>query len=377
MTQSENTYALLALCARAQGHPTQYQHLREQAAKLTNWNTLPTEAENHGLTPLIYTHLQAADIPIPNPIKKQLQTRTIQHAHANRVRAKTLAEILTSFQSTGIDALVLKGAALAHLVYPQPGLRSMRDVDVLVSRSQARQAQSLLAELGFNAPLPGDALPAKHLPNAQREAEGLPVSIELHHNLYSNGTPTTEIEALRLRAIPFTIENVTAYTLSHADMLEHIYQHMRVNILLDSLRLVWIADLVSLTEHFATEIDWPRVSPLVCNALALCHWLTPLSEELLKAAVIKIGRPPQGIGHEFQGWPRYSLTAQRHKGYGGILRDSFFPAEWWLRFYYGLPSGPSTKLRIDPALWWGRWVRHPLHILGWIGHYFRHRAKHN
>jgi hypothetical protein len=372
---SESSYALLALCARAQGHPTQYQHLREQAANRSDWRSLPAQAETHGLTPLLYTHLQAADIPIPNSIKEQLQTRTMQHSHANRVRAKTLAEVLDAFQSAGIDTLVLKGAALAHLVYPQPGLRPMRDVDVLVSRSQARQAQALLAELGFNAPPPGDALPAKHLPNAQREAEGLPVSIELHHNLYANGTPTTEMEALRLRAIPFTIENVTAYTLSHEDMLEHIYQHIRVNILLDSLRLVWIADMVSLAERFAAEIDWPRVNSPVRNVLALCHWLTPLSEELLQTAPLKIGRPPQGIGQEFQGWPRYALAAQRPKGYSGIVRDSFFPAEWWLRFYYGLPAGPSTKLRIDPALWWGRWVRHPLHILGWVGHYFWHRAK--
>lgn len=292
----------------------------------------------------------------------------MQHSRANRVRAKTLAEVLDAFQSAGIDALVLKGAALAHWVYPQPGLCPIRDVDVLVSRSQARQAQSLLAELGFNAPLPGNALPAKHLPNAQREAEGLPVSIELHHNLYANGTPAIEMEALRLRTIPFTIENVTAYTLSHEDMLEHIYQHIRINILLDSLRLVWIADLVSLAERFAAEIDWPCVNPRVRNALALGHWLTPLSEELLKAAAIKIGHPPQGIGHEFQGWPRYTLAAQRHKSYFDILRDSFFPAEWWLRFYYGLPSGPSTRLRLDPAYWWGRWARHPLHILGWVGH---------
>jgi hypothetical protein len=154
-------------------------------------------------------------------------------------------------------------------------------------------------------------------------------------------------------------------------MLAHIYQHMRINILLDSLRLVWIADLVSLAERFATEIEWKRVNPRIRNALALCHWLTPLSEELRQIASLKIGRPPQGIranvGLEFQGWPRYTLTAQRHKGYGSILRHTFFPAEWWLRFYYGLPSGLS--------LHWGRWVQHPWHIVGWIAHYTRRRAK--
>ena len=327
----------------------------------------PAQAEAHGLTPLLYTHLQAVDVSVPATIKQQLQARTMQHSHAIRVRAKALAEILTAFQFAGIEALVLKGAALAHLVYPEPGLRPMRDLDLLVSPSQARQAQTLLGELGFNAPPPGDTLPAKHLLAAKRWSEGMQVTVELHHNLYANGSLNTELEALYPAAIPFTIEEVTAYTLSYEAMLAHIYQHLRTNLLLDSLRLIWLADLVSLAERFAAEIDWPRVNPHVLNALALCHWLTPLSEELLKVAPLNPGRPPQGIGREFEGWPRYSLAAQRHKGYGGILRDSFYPSEWWLRLYYGLPSGP--------ALWWGRWLRHPLHILGWVGHYYLGRVK--
>jgi len=366
MTQSENIYSLLALCARGQGHPTQYQNLRKQAANLTDWNTLPTQAESHGLTPLVYAHLQAAGVSVPAVVQQQLQTRAMQHAHANRVRAKTLAQVLEAFQTAGIDALLLKGAALAHLVYPQPGLRPMRDVDVLVSRSQAPQAQTLLAELGFNAPPPDDDLPAKHLLVAQRRVEGLPVSIEIHHNLYADGTPATGLEALRPAAISFTIAGVTAYTLSYEATLDHIYRHA-ANIF-NPLRLISIADLVSLAEGYANEIDWPRVNPRVCNALALGHWLTPLSEQLRQTVPLNVGHPPKGIGQEFQGWPRYSLAAQRHKGYWSLLRDSFFPTEWWLRFYYSLPSRLT--------FWWGRLLRHPLHILGWVGHYYRHRAKH-
>lgn len=366
MTPSEKMYPLLALCARTPGQPTQYQHLRRQAADLTDWNKLSTQAEAHGLTPLLYTHLQAANVPLPIAIKEQWQARTMQHGHANHVRGHVLAEILTAFQAAEIDVLILKGAALAHLIYPNPSLRPMRDIDLLVSQAQARPAQALLAELGFEAPLPGQALPAKHLPAAVRRVNGIPVTVELHHNLYSSGTPATELEALRLSALPLMIESVTAQTLGYEAMLDHIYQHLRINLLLDSLRLIWMADLVSLAERFAAEINWRRVNPRIRNVLGVCHWLTPLSEELLRTAHLNPGRPPNGIGQEFQGWPRYALAAQQHKGYGGILRDSFFPSEWWLRFYYGLPSGW--------AVWWGRAVSHPLHIWGWVGHYFKNRA---
>jgi hypothetical protein len=277
MIQLEKTFPLLALCARAQGHPLQYQQLRQHALALPTWDNLPVQAETYGLNPLLYAHLQAADIPVPTAIRQQLQTGTMQHSHANRVRGCVLAEILTAFQSAGIEALVLKGAALAHLVYPEPGLRPMRDLDLLVSPSQARPAQTLLGELGFNAPPPGDTLPAKHLLAAKRWVEGLQVTVELHHNLYANGTLDTELEALRPAAIPLIIEGVTAHTLGYEAMFAHIYRHMRINMLLDSLRLIWIADLVSLAERFAAKIDWPRVNPALRNALALCHWLTPLA----------------------------------------------------------------------------------------------------
>jgi len=95
--------------------------------------------------------------------------------------------------------------------------------------------------------------------------------------------------------------------------------------------------------------------------------MTPLPEALLNQAPLIIGRAPQGIGQDFQGWPRSSLAAQREKGYRRILRDTFFPSEWWLRLYYGLGSAG--------ILFWHRWVRHPLAILGWVKQFLHERLE--
>ena len=371
MTRSEDLFPLLALCARAQGHAAQYEQLRQRALKLSSWDGLPAQAQAHGLEPLLYAHLKAAHIAAPPHIRQQLRTRAMQHAHANHVRLKALSEILATFQSAGIRALVLKGAALAYLVYPHLGWRVMRDLDILVSRSEVQRTQAMLAEMGFDAPPSDDKLPAKHLPVAQREVEGMRISVEIHHNLYVKGKPATELEALYPAAIPFIIEGVTAYTLSYEDTLAHVYRHMLEGAIFKPIRLIWVADLVSLAERFAVEIDWSRVAPCARNALALFHRLTPLSEELLRAASIDTSGPPghmgDHLGWDFQGWPRSSLAAQREKGYLGICRDTFYPPEWWLRLYYGLGSGL--------ALWWGRLVRHPLHILGWASDYLVGRVK--
>ena len=39
----------------------------------------------------------------------------------------------------GVPFLVLKGAALAHLVYGDPRLRPMRDVDLLIRKADGRR----------------------------------------------------------------------------------------------------------------------------------------------------------------------------------------------------------------------------------------------
>jgi hypothetical protein len=366
---ASDLFPFLALCARAHGHPAQYARLAQYTLTPTAWNAMPAQAEAHGLAPLLYTHLQAASITMPPAVKQQLRVRTMQHAHANRVRFKMLAEILDAFQAAGIQVLVLKGAALAHLAYPHPGLRVMRDIDILVPKSEARYAQTLLATMGFNAPLT-ETFEHRHLPVAQRRRDGMLVSVEVHHNLYVKGGLAFEFAALRPSALPFTIEGVTAYTLGYEDMVVHIYRHMVEGAIFNPIRLIWIADLVSLSERCAAAINWARVHPAVRNALALCHWLMPLSETLLHAAAISVNGRRDNWGAllnwDFQGWPRASLAAQRDKGYLNILCDTFFPPAWWLRLYYGVGSGP--------ALWWGRMVQHPLHILYWVRDYLSSRT---
>jgi hypothetical protein len=205
---------IVSLCARVDSDPAFYPQLAYQANRLSDWAALPAQANAHGLGPLLYVHLKEAGVSIPQPVKRELQGLYLRHRHANQVRGRVLAELLTAFEAADIPALVLKGAALAHLLYPEPGLRPMRDIDLLVSRAEARRAQQLLAELGFKAPVPAPEapLPGKHLSNATRTVEGLTVSVELHHNLFNVGTPASlELADLPPRSLQaFPVAGVTA-----------------------------------------------------------------------------------------------------------------------------------------------------------------------
>ncbi|MDX1522258.1 MAG: nucleotidyltransferase family protein, partial [Anaerolineae bacterium] len=111
-------YLLLAACAQPVDHPAQRRQICRLARRQTGWDTLIEQAEQHGLGPLLYQHSRAGGITWPDPIKRALQGLYVRHRHANQVRAAALGEILRMFQGAGVEVLVLKGAALAHLVYP-------------------------------------------------------------------------------------------------------------------------------------------------------------------------------------------------------------------------------------------------------------------
>lgn len=351
-------HSLLALCARATSHPTQVALLREQVQALPDWDDFPLQAEAHGLVPLVYSHLQAADITVPPAINQQLLGFYMQHAHAAQVRAQVLADILRCYAASGIDVMVLKGAALAQLVYPRPVLRPMRDLDILVRAEDVYRAYALLPELGFMpppSPHHGLGPDHHHLAAIKRLSDGFSVSVEVHHALHLNecGDPL-RYEVYAPTAQSFTVSGVTAQTLGREETLWHIYRHaFCMPVTYEPLRLIWAADLISLVEAWVDVLDWERVRRhyrATWNVLPLLHSLSPWSAHVQKQLQLPVERLPGGSGTQYHGWPRFTLAEQRGKGLGGVLRDSVFPSPWWLRVYYG--EGPSR------GGYWRAWFAH-------------------
>lgn len=365
---SSHFFSLLALCARAHGHSPQAVRLREHAQALPAWDGLPAQAEAHGLVPLLSTHVQAAGITIPPTIKAEILGYYMQHAHATRVRMQVLSDILAYFQKAGIEVLVLKGAALAHLVYAQPVLRPMRDLDILVRAEDVYRAYALLPEIGFTPP-PGasDGLGPDHhhLTAIKRVAEGFSVSVEVHHALHLNerGDPL-RFDAYAPTAQSFTLGDLTARTLGREETLWHIYRHtFCMPVTYEPLRLIWVADLISLVEAWVDTMDWERVRRqyrAAWNILPLLHGLSPWPHEVLERLKLPVEQLPVGAGAAYQGWPRFTLAEQRSKGFWRIAGDSFFPSPWWLRVSYG--EGPSR------ADYWRAWFAHQRWLWQQIGH---------
>lgn len=347
---------VLACCARTHCEPQHYQQLRHHLANVDEWATLLHDAEQHGMAPLFYAHVRAAHLDLPAEAARTLKGLSLRHQQANHLRQDWLVNILHACHTAHIEVLVLKGAALAHWLYPQPGLRPMRDIDLLVQPADAIPTQCLLRDLGFEAPLP-PTLTDKHLPIASQFVNGWMINVEVHHNLFddidwgwANMTGPKQ---------PFSVVGTPAYTLGYEDMLWHLCRHALS--LFDPLRLIWVADIIGFAEQFRDHINWPHIRrhyPLVISVLEQLHWLSPLSDPLQQQAGL-YPRPSRHIGAEFQGWPRASLVAQRRKKPWQIVKDTLYPPDWWLKLHYG---------RHYP-----RW-QHVGHICGWGWHWVLERA---
>ena len=140
---------LLHTCARATTFPGLVDRIVADCARTTDWQDMLTRAEAQGIAPLLHWHLQPLDTGIPAQFRRGIRLLYLRHQHTAGAYARVLREVLDLLGQAGIEALVLKGAALRHTVYPEIGLRPMRDIDLLLNRDQAQPAQDLLKGQGM------------------------------------------------------------------------------------------------------------------------------------------------------------------------------------------------------------------------------------
>ena len=325
------------------------------------WAMLAGTAEAHGLAPLAHACFRANRDACPAATMRQLDALVLRHRIWHRERTAALEEILQQFDAASIDAVVLKGAALAWMIYPAPELRPMNDVDLLVSSVQARSAQLLLRRRGFDANDSGRRFGrnAHHLPVASRTRNGVTISVEIHRDALSRDT-LSSIAIGNLTEPPrrFVLNGTAAFALGHVDALRHLTHHLFEPSWDGRLRLVGVVDLLRYAVAFHEQIDWRRLEtsfPFVPNALGCLHYLTPLPALLARFSPPNALRPPERVGETVR--PLRAMAAGASLPVA--LKQLFNPPGWWLHAYYGVPVEQSlTDVRLG---------RHPWRVARWLG----------
>ncbi|HVW41023.1 MAG TPA: nucleotidyltransferase family protein [Amycolatopsis sp.] len=118
-----------------------------------DWAAVLEDAGKHRLTGLLDAAITANALPATHE-----QVRQARAAHRTaQLRVLTLehelAGIAGLLERAGIETRVLKGSALAHLDYAEPGLRSYNDIDILLRPDDIERAVAELGTAGFTRTL--------------------------------------------------------------------------------------------------------------------------------------------------------------------------------------------------------------------------------
>jgi hypothetical protein len=86
-------------------------------------------------------------------IPEEVRDRLLAIDRASRARTAAMldsaVELLDALRGQGIAAMPLKGAALAPLYYPDPGLRPLADLDILIRPQDVARGVETLKRLGY------------------------------------------------------------------------------------------------------------------------------------------------------------------------------------------------------------------------------------
>jgi len=114
-----------------------------------SWESISELSKLHGVTSFLFYRTRSLGIKLPEQIEKEwLGYYLYQIAEEKKARSqiKELKEILGP---EGIPFILLKGASAMLRLYPEPGLRTLGDLDILIPADKASAFKRIMRTKGF------------------------------------------------------------------------------------------------------------------------------------------------------------------------------------------------------------------------------------
>ncbi|MBS0420793.1 MAG: nucleotidyltransferase family protein [Proteobacteria bacterium] len=273
---------LLHLCAAGIGDP---QEVADLGA--TDWARLLVMARRHRLGPLLHSRLVGRPVAdagapgIPKPFAEAIAANFDKHSRRAVELQAEVSRIQRIMRENEIPVVFLRGAFLAFHIYRQPGLRPMRDLDLLVPEDQVAEASRALRTSILRRP----GRPA--------EQPVLRIDVEFHTRLAEQSRrcdPAFDAGTWN-RLISRVVAEEEIWYLAPEDQLLHLILHT----LQDNPRNchpIVLTDIAQLLEQ--TGINWPQFwqQALVGNWSAGCWLLLNLAKHFYPAVSFQ---PPEDV----------------------------------------------------------------------------------
>ncbi|MCH8061898.1 MAG: nucleotidyltransferase family protein [Chloroflexi bacterium] len=236
--------------------------LTEYAKSVSDWDKAVSISATHGILPqvmrVVSDLMRAGIVPewIMSPLRNLTHTDVAMQA---RLRI-ALKEMLPVIRKNGAEVIVLKGPAIAELLYETPGERTYRDLDLLCREEDYGKLWHALTSLGYRTD-EGPTLPAR---KAEQETyferkflhpDGL-VRVDVHPDAMKLGVRPRHAEDLWKRAVPTMLEGEPTWVLCPEDQLLTLCVHLHRH---GFIRLIWFKDIDLLLRRYGDRLDWDMI----------------------------------------------------------------------------------------------------------------------
>lgn len=364
--------ATLRQCLRARWDAQQRSDLlRSLAENPPDWNAFLARAQMESLAPFIYSVLQGVSL-VPEEVNQALRKAYVDNGIRNTYLQLQLGAILKRFEEAHLEVVLLKGVALNLTVYADVALRTMNDIDLLVTQKALPRAIELMKLCGYvflAAPTQPDANLTYENEIALCKTGSLITLIELHWSLfdspyYQHHLPIREFwRHTQKVAFPQT-DNSSPITDSYvrvftpAVQLLYLCGHLALHH--GGNEMLWLNDIAEVILYNPSEINWELVLELGhrCDLILPLQitlsrlndqWGIPIPESAYQA--IQSAQPSRTERWVFAHRPRSDRSVGQ-----GLWDDLISAPAWDFRIHYAL-----AKLFPAPAYMRQRYkIGHPV-----------------
>lgn len=212
------------------------------------------------LLPLLYRRLEAAGIADPDMARLRGVYR--YHWCRNQLLLAELRRLLPALRELGVEVLLLKGAALIHRYYHDPGIRPMSDLDIMIRPEDMEAVFALLRERGWQPKVQADLDRMRtrrliHAVDFRRDWNGRVLEIDVHWTPLHRSTWPGAEKAFWERSLATSVDGQACRVLDPTDQLLHLCLHGGAWNVMPPFR--WVADACHVLRDDAEAIDWERL----------------------------------------------------------------------------------------------------------------------
>lgn len=215
-------------------------YIADSDFKDKNWEAFYQLSTRHSIAPLVYFILKsnASYRHVPKNIVTKLHKAFLGNSVQNTYIYYYLSTIIKNLNKNDIPFILLKGAHLSKLVYPDTGACFMTDVDILFKRNDLNRAQTVIKASAFK----------DNTPN---------LSIDYHW--YIEQFLDLNMNGIWQRAWITEIDGLQVRVLSPEDLIIHLCIHFSFHHDFQSASLRSLYDIRITLDRYADTINWDEV----------------------------------------------------------------------------------------------------------------------